>query len=205
MPVVEAILTPPATPGIKRLNLTASSVVSMTQSPFTGTQQVMKWPGEWWEGQVSLPPMTRAQAEEWIAFLINCRGGYRRFKLGDPSGRVARGSAAGSTTLVIDGAGQGGNLLSLRGFTANALGVLIAGDYVEVADHLYKVTYPEDADQNGAATFDIFPALRTSPADGDPVNIISAAGTFRLAGNKTTWSIDEAKNFGIDFAVMEAF
>jgi hypothetical protein len=203
MVVVEAILSPPATPGFKRMSMFGTSVVASMQSPFTGTQQVLKWPGEWWEAQVSLPPMNRAQAEEWIAFLLNCRGGFRRMKLGDPSGRVPRGVATGAP--VIDGAGQGGNLLSLRGFTPNVAGILLAGDYIEVADHLYKVTYPEDTDGNGAATFDIFPALRNSPADGDPVILVNTAGTFRLASNKTQWSIDEAKIFGIDFTALEAF
>jgi hypothetical protein len=164
----------------------------------------MKWPGEWFDGQASLPPMTRAQAEAWVAFLCRCRGRFRKFLLTDPSARTPRGSFAGAP--VIDGANQGGlNIISLRGFTANATNVILEGDYFEINNHLHKFISTEDADAGGKATADIFPSLRESPADGKAIITTNPKGTFRLTSNRSEWDVDSAKNFGIDFAFTEAF
>lgn len=203
MPVVETILSMPASPGFRKIKFGFNDVVGGTASPFTGSQQVMKWPGEWWEGQASLPPMTRADAENWIAFLGLCHGRFRKFLFTDPSGRTPRGTGAGAP--VIDGDNQGGSVISLKGFTANAVGVFLRGDYFEINNHLHKFLSDEDADANGKASFDIFPALRESPADGTPIITTNPKGTFRLSSNKRDWDVDEAKLFGIDFGFVEAF
>lgn len=204
MPIVEAILQHPTTPGFTELNLGIQSVVGITRSPFTGSQQAIKWPGSWWEAQVALPWMTRAQAEEWIAFILNCDGPFRKFKLGDPTGKIPRGAGAGSAPQV-DGAGQGGSIISTKNWPINLVNALVAGDYLEIEDHLYKVTYPEDTDGAGKATFDIRPPLRTNPADGQPIIISNCKGIFRMKNNQNPWRIDAAKNFLIQFECYEAF
>jgi hypothetical protein len=181
----------------------AHSVVGMASSPFTGSQQTQEWPGNWWEADVTLPPMIRADAEAWVTFLIARHGMARKFMMGDPSAKTPRGTLGG--TPVVDGAGQTGGILAIRGYTASVANVQREGDYIQVGNRLYKLLEAEDSNSLGKATFDIFPNLRESPGDGDAVITSNCKGTFRLASNDTEWDVDSAMIYGISFKAMEAF
>src|SRR5947209_8742691 len=124
-----------------------NDVVGESISPFTAQSQVFDWAAQFWEAQIALPPMVRADAERWAAFFGLCRGKFNAFMLGDPAGKTPRGTALG--VPVVDGAGQSGNVLSTRGWTANQAGVLRAGDYIQCVNRLYKVLEDEDADPAG--------------------------------------------------------
>ncbi len=106
--------------------MTARSVVGVSKSPFTGVQQVQKHQGQWWESEGSLAPMSRANAEEWIAFFLKLNGMQGTFLLGDPLGTTARGVATG--TPLIKGASQTGNSLITDGWTTSQTGITTAGD-----------------------------------------------------------------------------
>jgi len=136
-------LSPPTTPGFRRAQFAARSVAGITSSPFTGQQQVYSWPGEWWEATAELPAMIRADAEAWIAFLASLRGVYGTFLLGDPAGKTPRGSAAGAPASV-DGAAQLGSSLATLAWTASQSGILLAGDYIQIAKNY--LSYPRAFD-----------------------------------------------------------
>jgi len=57
---------------------------------------------------------------------------------------------------------------------------------------------------SGEANIDIYPSIRTAPADNAAVAVSSAKGVFRLSSNETNWSINEVTHFGITFAAAEA-
>jgi len=63
-------VTFPAAIGVSSINIRAKTVVGVSSSPFTGQQQVYKHQGQWWEAEVSLPPMKRDEAEQVVSFLI---------------------------------------------------------------------------------------------------------------------------------------
>ena len=44
-------------------------IIGQTQSPFSGKTQTFKHTGEWWEAEISLPPMKQAVAKKWVASL----------------------------------------------------------------------------------------------------------------------------------------
>ena len=193
----------------KAINFAAQSIVGMSASPFTGEQQVYVHQGEWWEAQVTLPPMTRADAETWIAFLLALNGREGTFLMGDPANPTARGTAGGSP--VVDGGSQTGKTLNTRGWSGST-GVMLAGDWLQLGtgsgSHLHKVVQSADAGTGspglGTTSLEIWPRLRSSPSDGDPIVVSAAKGLFRLASNKREWSIEEAKIYGINFACVEA-
>jgi hypothetical protein len=62
-------LSPPSSPGVQQFKLAANNVVGTSVSPFTLQTQTYEWPGEAWDLQVALPPMKRADAEAWLAWL----------------------------------------------------------------------------------------------------------------------------------------
>ena len=58
-------------------------IVGQSMSPFTGEQQTFRHQGEWWEAEVTLPPMTHTYAREWVAKLVSMRGVFGQMMLGD--------------------------------------------------------------------------------------------------------------------------
>src|SRR5581483_9964639 len=134
-------LSLPASPDLKSVALTASNIVGVSSSPFTGQTQVQEWPGEFWSLQAQLPPMKRASAEVWVSFLIALRGYSGTFLIGDPAARVPQGIATG--TPKVNGANAANSkLLVTKGWTPSIAGILKAGDYLQigtgVTQRLYK-------------------------------------------------------------------
>jgi hypothetical protein len=204
MPVVQAAKTLPSSPGIRAIVWTQKSTVGLSMSPFTGQQQSQEWSAQYFQAQVTLPRMTRAQAENWIAALMSCRGMANTFMLGDPAGKTPRGANLG--TPLINGNNNGGSSVSIKGWTPNTNNILLRGDWIQMPDnHLHKVLSDENADGGGVASFDIWPDLRSTFLDGAPVITTNAQGIFRLASNEQSWDIDEAITYGLQFTAMEAF
>jgi hypothetical protein len=199
---------PSSPPGFRTFDMLGRSVVGMARSPFTGSQQLYEFPGEWWELQASLPPMTRANAERWIAFLLSLRGRSGTFLAGDPLGKTPQGVATG--TPLVNGANQTGKSLTLKGFTISITGILKAGDYIQIGtgltQRLYKCLKDVNSDGGGNAVLDIWPRLRESPADNAAVTTASTAGLFRLGTNDSAhWTVDVAQKYGLGLTAVEAF
>lgn len=194
---------------IAKVKLVARTAVAISASPFTYAQQVYRHQGQSWEADISLPAMKREDAEYWVSFLLRLRGQYGTFLLGDPSGGTPRGSASvDAGTPVVSGASQTGDYLEIDGLPLSATGYLKAGDYIQLGSGstatLHKVLEDVDSDALGAATLNLFPAVRTAPDDNDPVVVSNAKGNFRLASNETMWDIDTATIYGITFGAVEA-
>src|SRR5206468_10963905 len=87
------IIPMPAAPAPRSVSFAANDSVGQTQSPFTLQTQVQAWPGaDWWEADVSLPPMSRANAADWIAWLMAMRGRANVCLFGDPLATQSQGS-----------------------------------------------------------------------------------------------------------------
>lgn len=203
-----AITYPIAFPsvGIKNMTIRARSVVGVSQSPFTGQQQVYQHQGQWWEAEISLPPMKRADAEQVISFLLKMNGRYGTFTLGDPANTSPRG--VGTGTPLVSGANQTGNQLITDGWSASKTGILKAGDWIQLGSgsttRLYKVLDDANSDASGIATLTLWPNLRSAPADNAPLTVINPKGQWRLSSNEMPWTIDDASVYGITLACTEA-
>ena len=201
-------LSTPAGLGIRNVRMMTKNVVAVSESPFTLKQQTFEHAGKMWGASVTLPPMDRADAQKWIAFLLSLKGRLGSFLLSDPSGATPLGSASTTPgTPLVAGGSQTGNTLSIDGLPVSTTGYLLAGDYIQVGTgsgtQLYKCLADVDTDGGGAATIDIWPDIRTSPADNETVTVSNAAGLFRLVSNETEWSVDDAEIFGISFECVE--
>ena len=192
---------------VKPSNITfrAVNTVGLSMSPFTYQQQSVAHAGQRWECDVTLPAMSRADAEQWVAFLVSLRGRFGTFTLGDPVGASPRGSAGG--TPLVNGASQTGATLNIDGCTASQTGWLKAGDYIQLGTAgsatLHKVLADADSNGSGEVSLDIWPYIRTAPADNASVTLTNTVGRFRLASNEQNWNINEASIFGITFGGME--
>ena len=197
-----AISYPLALPTVTRvrsIDLTAINAVAYSQSPFTFAGQAHAYQGQMWQADVSLPPMRRTAAEQWIAFLLSLRGQYGTFLLGDPTCSNIRGTA---TSCSITGS-SGANTVSA---TVPSGETLLAGDYIQLGGagtatlHKVLVNY---TGTGAAADLEIWPAIRTTHT-ASSATLSNAKGNFRLSSNQQNWSINEAAIYGITFGAMEA-
>jgi hypothetical protein len=189
----------PTHTGIASIELHAINAVAYSQSPFTFEGQVHAHAGEMWTADVSLPPMKRADAEQWIAFLMSLRGQYGTFRLSDPTAAEPRGTATGMT---ITG-GTGDRTINA---TVTSGRTLKAGDYFGIVSggkyRLHKILV-DYVGTSSPASMEIWPALRDSYTNLN-VDLSAPQGQFRLASSDTNWSVNDASFYGITFGAIEA-
>ena len=197
------IIPAPATPSAPAsMEFIAEDTVAVSVSPFTGQQQVQDWQASFLEASVSMPPLTHVQAQQWIAFLLSLRGQANVFQLGDPLAVAPQGSGAG--VPLVDGAGQTGYTINLRGFTVSAYGVLLPGDWIQIGYRLYRTLLTANADGSGKVALSIWPQIRESPPDGAVVILNKTQGLWRLQANARRWSIGSSRTYGMQFEIREA-
>jgi hypothetical protein len=190
-------LTPPDPFNLSRLSLTGVSAVSRNTSPFTLQTQQYNHAGQAWLGSVDCPPMTRADAETMLTFLLKAQRGTFNFQ--DYANPLPRGSITG--TLTVATATANGTTLTYSGTTNSTQ--FAVGDWLQISTSYYKVVQA-----NGVGTVDLYPALRKSYAGGTAIvyGLTSGAraqGVFRLAQPTTEWSIELASVYGISFSIVE--
>jgi hypothetical protein len=202
-------LSLPTSIGIASITFSAENAVAISSSPFTYSQQIVQHPGQRWSASISLPPLRRDLMESWVAFLLSLKGQYGTFLLGDPNCATPRGSAGVTPgTPVVKGGSQTGDELDIDGLPLSATGYLLAGDYIQLgtgsSSTLHKVLKDVNSNGSGEATLDLWPSIRTAPADNAAVVVSSAKGKFRLANNVQQWEINNMSNYGITFDCVEA-
>ena len=186
-------LSTPSTIGIESITIRAVNATVTSQSPFTFKQQVVSHGGQRWEADVSIPSVHRDKAAEWAAMLVAMKGQVGTFLLGDPDYVTPRGDV--SSCVVTGSAGDE---------TVNVVmtGTLKAGDYIQLgtgsSSRLHKVLI----DQTGDGSLEIWPALR-SDYTSEAATLSSPKGVFRLMGNVSEWTINNASTYGISFQAVE--
>lgn len=180
--------------GVYQVDLSAVNAVAYSQSPFTFAGQSHAYAGQMWQAGIQLPPMRRADAEQWVAWLVSLRGQFGTFLLGDPRSCSPRGTATSAT--VSGSAGDASVSVTMTG-------TLLAGDYIQLGSSDGATLHKVLQDQNGSGTLEIWPKLRRSRSS-EAANLTSPQGKFRLASNETSWSVNNASIYGISFSAMEA-
>lgn len=199
--VISYPLTMPASPGFQSARFTLVSNTAAFRSPLTGHVQVLERQGARWQVVYTLPPMKRALAAAWVAFLTALRGFRGTFNGFDPAATTPQGT--GNGTPLVNGAGQTGHSLVTDGWAASET-VLKAGDYLEVNARLHQVAEDATSDASGNATLEIEPQLRESPSDNAAITVTNPKVKMRLVANEAGWDIDTAEFFGLTFAGEEA-
>ena len=201
-------LSLPTAIGMAAITLKAENTVAVSKSPFTGDQQVLKYPRECWSASVTIPPVQKDLAEPWVAFLLSLRGAYGTFYLNDPLRTLPQGSARDTHTITVNGAVSSGSSIVLDSDQNSQTDYLKAGDYISIGSgtstQLFKVLQDVDTSSAGGFTVDVWPNVRTSIANGTTVTVEDAKGVFRLSGNVQEWSLDTNNSYSISFEAMEA-
>lgn len=174
----------PTTVGIQSMTMRLRSAVAVSESPFSYDQQTYQHQGVRWEAEITLPPMTRAQAKEYEAFFASLRGMANTFTLANP---LHTATAAGGITGSI-----GDTTIN------HTISGAVAGDYFEVNDRLYIIT-----EVTSGSSMKIMPPLRDN-CSNNTTDFTLPVGTWRLATNEIDWSINAASIYGFSFACIEA-
>jgi len=187
-------LSLPTHTGVAEIELRAKNAVAYSQSPFTFAGQAHAYSGQTWLADVSLPPMQRADAEQWVAWLVSLRGQFGTFLLGDPLNTSPRGTASSATITGSTGDSS---------VSVTMTGTLLAGDYIQLGSAGTATLHKVLQDQSGSGTLEVWPAIRSDQSNSS-ANLSSAQGRFRLSTNEQSWSINNASIYGISFSAMEA-
>ena len=230
MAITYPLTAPTAAIGPENITLRLVTADAISGSPFTFKQQVINLGGSRWEITVSVPPVNRDTAEQWIAFLLSLKGRQGTFLLGDPMAATSMGAyslpiSTYSTLQLnfsaqtygftyynliprIDGSGQVGDTINVKGLLISNAEVFKPGDYIQIglgsSATLHKVLTTTASDADGKASIDIAPALRSASVDNTTIVVSYPRGVFRLKSNETEWSIDKASKYGISFDAVEA-
>lgn len=139
------LITVPSSPWFISSSFTLNRAVGATSSPFTGKQRTQEYDMVLWTGEVTLPPMNRAQAADWQSFLLDCVGSVNTFNFVDPDAKTPRGTYDGAHLLAEVRVNSGVNVESATlSFTEGSpFGTLqstsdifdgcVAGDFITIS------------------------------------------------------------------------
>lgn len=125
-----------------------------------------------WKATITFQTLESPDMRKLQAFMAKLLNPQNVFQITDPS-YVPGGTPAGAP--LVNGANQvGGNTLNTKGWTANAVDVLKAGDLITLATkQMLMVTDDVNADASGNATVNVAPYIRTAPADSSVITTTS--------------------------------
>lgn len=182
-------------------SLIAANVIGVNQSPYNYNAQIYDYDSDSWGLKVSINPLTRAEAQPWIAFLTALRGRRGTFMWGPVIMSEPLGTGLG--VPLVDGANQSSRQLATKGWTPQSE-VIKAGDLFQVDQSLYMSLTNVTSDVDGNATIDVYPKLRNH-ADLSALVLASPKGLFRLTSNVfPVIDVSESGLFNINFEAEEA-
>ncbi|MEP9401855.1 hypothetical protein ABLE43_08530 [Sphingomonas sp. VNH70] len=154
---------------------------------------------------VSYPPLDEAdRARVFVSRLIRAKRQGLRMPyplLGVDQGRCGWG-------VVVDGAGQGGDTLKVRGLPRG--GVVREGFWLSIEDtggqhYLHNVGAEAVADADGKATLSVADTLLRRPyADGCRVHLARPMIEGLIEGDEQSWQLAIDGNTALSFVIEEA-
>ena len=151
---------------------------------------------------VSFPPMKADAARVFISRLLRAKSEGLRIPF--PLLDVPQGSPG---SPVVDGAGQTGKSLDVRGLTPGY--AVKEGFWLSIEDasgqhYLHNVAAAVRAASDGTATLTITPELRTPFADGATINLAVPMVEGFVDGNAWQWAVPVEKLIALSFPLEEA-
>lgn len=201
-------LTLPTSPAFVTSRWALQSRTAVSTSPFTGNQQVAEFDYALWTVDLTLPPMKRAAAVEWQAFLLQLHGRRGTFLLGDPDGASPRGAATGTITLHTGASPDDFTVDLVTSTQQSTSGFLKKGDWIQIgggsAAKLHMVMADTDTNSSGVCTATIEPKIKSAISSGTNIVVSSAQGVFRLTTDEVYWDTNVVSNYGITLACRES-
>ena len=177
--------------GIQSMSMRLRRVVAVAESPFTLDTQVYTHQGARWEAEISLPPLTHAEAKSIEGFIVGLKGREGTFTFGNPL----------DTSTLSDNTVSSAAIRAESFTLGSGTAAVSAGTYFELNNFLYLVTSDKAA---GATTLNFQPPLRSAVTSSLVVKYNLPTTTWRMSSNDVGWSINEASIYGFSFSCVEA-
>ncbi len=129
-------------------------------NPFNGSRQTMNMPGTHWEAKITFNNLNRDKANRLFALIHQLQGASGRVAIWDHAFAQPQGKAQG--TPLVDGGGQTGNRLSIKGCKPNS-NFLKIGDYAQIGNQLVILTQDADINNEGKCQLNFEAPMRKSP------------------------------------------
>lgn len=166
-----------------------------------GEVQRLNRPGNRFAVQMTLPPLVnQTDGRIWVSRLIRGRAEGARIEY--PLLDFHPGAPG---AFVVDGAGQAGRLLDLRGGTpryAFREGQPFSLE-IEGRHYLYFIDLQELAGADGSATIQFSPMLRKQPPDGAVLHIARPMIEGFVMGDDLSWQMSLDRTIGLSFEIHE--
>lgn len=165
-----------------------------------GSDQRVNRLGNRWRMIVTLPRLTPAEADGWAVDLARGLRTGVRIRVPEPERPVTSPGA-----VLVNGAGQAGATLAVDGGTVGH--VIRKGKWLSILTggrrYLHKAAAAVQLGAGGAATIELEPLLRVSPADNAVVEL--AVPMIEGLIEPVSWKIDARRIAeGVSFAIQEA-
>lgn len=178
---------------IRTFSLGYHSVVGVTIAPHSLKSKKFQQDGAVWMLSLTFHSMSANPGETGSEnprllqrFLVALDGGIGSFMFGDP-GFVAP-AGVGTGTPLVNGAGQSGYSLNVKGATTSTTNWLKAGDRLQIGTDYYMNMNDVNSDGSGNCTLEIRPPLRSAYANNTPIILMNPKGKFRLQGQEVGWT-----------------
>lgn len=191
----------PDTPAPNGVNATLLDF-TLVQRPASGAAlQIIDRPGSRWQLEYTFPVMKADTARKFTARTTKAKRVGLRVEV--PLLGVKQGLPG---SPVVDGAGQAGTTLNVRGLTANY--VFKEGYWLTIIDsddtyYLHQISAPGAADSSGDATLSIEPALRVPFGDGDEI-LLARPMVDGIVTSQASWSMGLGNFVQLSFTLEEA-
>lgn len=147
-------------------------------NPFNNARQTLEQPGAAWEARLRFDTLTRERGAVLHALVAKLRGAAGRIALWDHASPGPLGAAGGLP--VVDGAGQWGNRLNVRGCPLSTPAWLKQGDYFQLGNQLHLLTENANTDASGRTLLIFEAPLRHVPTDGTGLILTRPAAVMML-------------------------
>lgn len=167
-------------------------------SPLNGYTQTASREGTRWHISQRFTNLFGDDRADLMAFLARMNGQTHRAKIYLHTYHGARGALGG--TPLVDGAGQTGSTLNIKGMSAGldspptgVANIFKAGDQISYLNansnwELKLVLANASSDGSGLVSVEISPEIHTSPANETAIITTNPAGTFMLLSPEIGWS-----------------
>lgn len=151
-------------------------------STLSNAQQIVGYPGAYWQCTLTFGLLTRAQERELSSFLGRLDGMFGTFNM--PAFTRRRTVSLGALA-VASGNAQARSLV-LAGATPSAA-IFSAGDYITVAGEMFEVIDPAASNAQGQVTVSLNKRIRKTLVAGAAVEYLNPYSEMRMTSD--TWSM----------------
>lgn len=175
---------------------------AVLRSPTGGSSLRLDRAGSRFAAEISFPPMKADTARVFVSRLLEAKSEGLRIEF--PLLGVSQGNPG---SPVVDGAGQAGKTLNVRGLTPSY--VVKEGYWLSIVDangqhYLHNARAVVKASAGGLAALSITPALRVPFADGAVIHLAKPMIEGLVDGNEWSWQIPVNRLIALAVTIEEA-